>query len=99
MGVWMAAGDVDGDGSADIVVGADQASGRGAVLPDERGQVFVLTGPQGMSASIELSQRPAGATIIFGVDPEDHLGSSLACADLPGPATSGWRRTTPRVLC
>ena len=84
LGVWMAAGDVDGDGSTDIVVGADQASGFGATLADERGQVFVLFGPHRMTTPVELSQRPEGATIVFGVDPEDHLGSSVACADVDG---------------
>jgi hypothetical protein len=80
----MAAGDVDGDGSTDIVVGADQASGLGATLADERGQVFVLSGPHRMTTSVELSQRPEGASILFGVDPGDHLGSSVACADVDG---------------
>lgn len=84
LGVWMAAGDVNGDGSSDVVVGADQARGFDAELSDTRGQVFVLFGPLEMATSVDLSSPPAGISIVYGVDPRDHFGSTVVCADVDG---------------
>lgn len=84
LGVWMAAGDVNGDGSIDVVVGADQARGFESELADTRGQVFVLLGPLEMATSVDLSSPPAGVSIVYGVDPRDHFGSTVVCADVDG---------------
>ncbi len=83
LGVWMAAGDVDADGFQDIVVGADQASDAGG-NNNEAGQTWILYGPHSFGQSIELSTPPAGASIVYGADPVDHIGSTLACADVDG---------------
>lgn len=83
LGVWVAAGDVDGDGRQDIVAGADQADGGGGA--SETGQVWVLPGPVLMQgATTDLSTFPTGAKVIFGADPVDHLGSTVVCADVDG---------------
>ena len=84
LGAWMAAGDVNGDGRVDVLVGADQASGRNAKTPDQRGQVFVLPGPPPAVTSVDLSIPYAGVSIAYGVDPQDHFGSTVACADIDG---------------
>ena len=88
LGGWMAAGDVNGDGSTDITVGADDARGFEAEQRDSRGQVFVLVGPHEMDTSVDLSAPPAGASIVYGVDPRDHFGSTVACADVDGDGYS-----------
>jgi len=83
LGVWVAAGDINGDGFADAVVGADQASGFGTP-DDEAGRVYVLYGPLDLSTSIDLADTQAPRSIIYGIDPKDHIGSSLAVGDLNG---------------
>lgn len=82
LGVWMAAGDVNGDGLIDAIVGADQASGFGGAA--ETGRVYVLYGPIAPNEQIDLadSERPIGA--IYGIDAIDHAGSTLVAGDING---------------
>lgn len=83
LGVWMAADDVDGDGFEDLVVGADQApSITGAAV--ENGQTWILYGPHAFGQTIELGNEPGDASVIFGADSFDHIGSTVACADVDG---------------
>ena len=82
LGVWMTAGDFDGDGHRDAVVGADQASGmRGEV---EAGRVYVLYGPLDADAAIDLAAAEHPHTIIYGIDALDHAGSTVAAGDFDG---------------
>jgi len=83
LGVWMAAGDVDADGFSDIVVGADQAGGS-VEVDSEAGQTWILYGPHAFGQSTELATPPEDASIIYGADAMDHIGSTLACADVDG---------------
>jgi len=87
LGVWMAAGDINGAGFADVVVGADQASGLGEV-GDEAGRVYVLYGPLDLSESIDLaddvSNNDRPLSVIYGIDAKDHSGSTLAVGDING---------------
>ena len=84
LGVWMATGDVNGDGSTDIVAGADQASGFGATSANQRGQTWMIPGPLTGPATMSLRTPPAGAVVVHGADDVDHLGSTVECADLDG---------------
>ncbi len=65
LGVWMAAGDVNGDGVVDVVVGADQASGFGADAPSfEAGRVYVLYGPLAPGEAIDLRNTTEGMNLV-----------------------------------
>ncbi len=83
LGVWVAAGDIDGDGVQDAVIGADQASGWDSP-GDEAGRVYVLYGPLDLNGTIDLATSQHPMTVIYGVDAMDHLGSSLGVGDVDG---------------
>ena len=82
LGVWMAAGDIDGDGHPDVVVGADQASGAAGAA--EAGRVYVLYGPLAPDQVIDLGAPDHPLTIVYGIDPLDHAGSTVASGDFDG---------------
>ena len=80
LGVWIAEGDVNGDIVADVVVGADQASGFGSDVPAfEIGRVYELYGPWAAGERIDLRD-----VTIFGIDASDHAGSTVAAGDVNG---------------
>ena len=83
LGVWVAAGDIDGDGFQDAVIGADQASGWNTP-GDEAGRVYVLYGPLDLNGTIDLANSDHPMTVIYGIDAMDHLGSSLGIGDVDG---------------
>ena len=83
LGVWVAAGDVDGDGFQDAVIGADQASGWNTP-GDEAGRVYVLYGPLELNGTVDLADGDQPMTIVYGLDAMDHLGSSLGMGDVDG---------------
>jgi hypothetical protein len=83
LGVWVAAGDINGDGFTDAVVGADQASGLNTP-GDEAGRVYVLYGPLDLSTPIDLADTQQAHSVVFGIDAKDHLGSSMAVGDING---------------
>lgn len=82
LGVWMTAGDFDGDGYRDAVVGADRASG--AVGAVEAGRVYVLYGPLDSGATIDLAAAEQPLSIIYGIDALDHAGSTVVAGDFDG---------------
>ena len=82
LGVWMTAGDFDGDGHRDVVVGADRASGASGEV--EAGRVYVLYGPLDSGATIDLAAAEHPLSIIYGIDALDHAGSTVAAGDFDG---------------
>jgi hypothetical protein len=79
----VAACDVDGDGTADLVVGLPGAAPNDAV--GATGAVYVVFGG-GPNAVVDLASPSAGTSTaqIFGLSAGDQLGAAVACADLDG---------------
>jgi hypothetical protein len=77
----LAVCDLDGDLKQDIIIGApgDDTLNLGAT-----GAVYVVWGGWNSGTTIDLAEANANATIIYGTGSGEHLGASVACADLDG---------------
>lgn len=75
----IAAGDLDGDGFDEVMIGASRATG-GLIS-----RVFVVRGDPDATArgSIDLAVQPA-SQVILGATVDDNLGSSIATGDVNG---------------
>jgi hypothetical protein len=82
LGFFVAAGDLDGDGTDDAIVGARDADGPGNAR-NNAGEVHVLFGSDALPASINLASSAADFTIV-GADANDSLGFTVATGDLDG---------------
>ncbi|MEX2390953.1 MAG: FG-GAP repeat protein [Dehalococcoidia bacterium] len=80
LGLSVAAGDVNGDGIDDVLVGARFASpaGRG-----NAGETYVIFGSAGLSASVDTAAGDADVTI-SGIDPGDFSGIVVDAAEVTG---------------
>jgi hypothetical protein len=74
LGNFVAAGDVNGDGASDLVIGAHQYAA-------SHGRAYVFYGP--VQGSISSASADASVT---GVQMSDYLGSAIAVADVNGDA-------------
>ncbi len=84
LGVWVSAGDFDGDGTADALLGADQGSGPPGQLRVHAGETYVLYGAAALRTrtSIDLAAPATPLTVIYGIDREDHSGATVRGADV-----------------
>ena len=78
----VAAGDVNGDGHQDIIVGAFNADGPQDSRPD-CGETYVIFGPADRGETIDLAEGQQDITI-FGADSSDSLGFAVATGDVNG---------------
>jgi hypothetical protein len=78
----LSMGDVNGDGIGDLLIGAPFAAGPEDSRPSS-GEAYAIFGRQTWAATIDLSNTPADVTI-YGVDPDDRLGSSITGGDVHG---------------
>jgi len=78
----LSSGDVNGDGIADIIIGAQRADGPGDEREDA-GEVYIILGSTSLPPIIDLLSRAPDVTI-FGADAGDRLGASLASGDING---------------
>jgi hypothetical protein len=90
LGMWMRTGDVTGDGTADLVVAADQASDPGE---PHRGAAYVVRGGPQLGEGRRVDLADFGATSLAGhvaliVPPSGsahhHFGATCQIADLDG---------------
>lgn len=87
MGTSLATGDVNGDGIADILVGAPGADGPGETRPGA-GEIYVIFGgphlARGTVRDMAGLVAPGADMVIFGPEALASLGSSLAVGDING---------------
>lgn len=84
-GLWVDGGDFDGDGYADLLIGANQADG----INNERinvGEAWIVFGGTDLTALYEpqtdMSMPPSTAARIIGADYDDLFGSTALGADI-----------------
>ncbi len=84
LGVWARAGHVDGDGPADLLVGADLADGPGNARPSV-GEAYLIYGASAFPARIDLAHRD-GLRIahLSGYDAGDQFGGTVYVHDVDG---------------
>jgi hypothetical protein len=93
LGTSVALGDLDGDASGELIIGATLSDGPWDSPPPDRefmGEVIVLAWkdvkpsplpPMGMGSIVDLETTPV-ATSVVGADSNDNLGSALAVGDI-----------------
>ncbi len=81
LGIWCDLGDVDGDGFADMVLGADQLSNTNG---QHTGGAYIVFGAANLPSVIDLAAPGANVrvAVIFGANHEDHWGAALQVGDV-----------------
>ena len=87
LGDWVAAGDLNGDGIDDLLLGAWHADGPGNTK-ENAGEVYAIFGSHTLGGSIDLATTSPNL-IVFGADGAadpsgDQMGMALAAGDLNG---------------
>lgn len=84
-GLWVDGGDFDGDGFADLLIGANQADGE----DDSRinaGEAWIIFGGENLNTlygrTIDMAAPPASAARLIGVDYDDLFSSTALGADV-----------------
>ncbi len=81
-GASVATGDLNGDGIADLIVGATDADGPRKERANA-GQVYVFFGSTSLPRTIDLARRDADITV-FGRNSTDQLGNIILSAEVNG---------------
>ncbi|MGE3498076.1 MAG: hypothetical protein AB7N53_09275 [Candidatus Binatia bacterium] len=84
LGVWVSASDFDGDGIADAILGADQGNGPPGQPRPHAGETHVVYGGTALRgrATVDLSAPELPVTVMYGIDEEDHSGSTVRGTDI-----------------
>ena len=81
MSGWaVASGDIDGDTTQDLIIGAIWANVPGA---GNAGETYVIYGGPGLPSIIDIDSTSAGLTA-YGVNGDDHSGISVGAGDING---------------
>lgn len=80
-GIWVDAGDINGDGIDDVVMGGDQL---GSASRQHAGGACAVLGSPNLPQVIDLASVPAGVQmpVIFGSAAEEHWGAALHVGDI-----------------
>ncbi len=79
-GFSVSSGDINGDGYADVIIGAPYANPTGGT---DAGETYVIFGSAAPPANIDLNSVAADITI-YGDDASDHSGHSVSSGDANG---------------
>ncbi len=82
-GIWISVGDADNDNNLDLLVGASRADGFNNAS-DEVGETYLLFGPFTRLDHIDLSSTTHRRSIIYGIDADDQMGSTVELEDVNG---------------
>ncbi len=83
LGSAVAWGDINGDGRADLILGAPYGNSTGNTRPDA-GEVYLIYGKSNQWTDTDLLTPPAGVARFWGVGGSDKLGFSVASGDVNG---------------
>jgi hypothetical protein len=94
LGFSLAAGDVNGDGTTDLIIGAPNVSFNGTNRANT-GAVFVLLGSGSLTteSTIDFAAGRGPTMTIFGASTGDQFGSSVGVGDVGGPVPT----TSPNI--
>jgi hypothetical protein len=85
LGSAIAAGDVNGDGIGDILVGASRGDGPGNGRSDASGEAYVIYGLAfSVGTAIDLNNPEAYQVVIYGEETYDSLGYAVSSGDVNG---------------
>ncbi|MCH7999830.1 MAG: FG-GAP repeat protein, partial [Chloroflexi bacterium] len=76
----VAAGDINGDGTDDLIIGASRGGPAGRYAA---GATYVIYGSDSLPAVIDLDSTSAGLTV-YGDDASDYSGQAVAVGDING---------------
>jgi hypothetical protein len=88
LGTQVALADIDGDGYDDLIIGAELADGPNNARKNA-GDIFIIRGKKsGITTPVDLSNSSLADLTIYGADPKDKAGSSMAVGDFNGDGVS-----------
>jgi len=82
-GIGLSSGDINGDGYADVIIGAPLADPTGRL---GAGETYIIYGSAGIDSEtiIDLDGTPSNVTRIYGDDADDNSGIGLSSGDFNG---------------
>ena len=83
LGFSVAAGDVNGDGTDDIIVSSPFSEGPSADFRTDRGEVYVIFGRPDLGGTLDIADAPQDVTIVA-AEGFSLLGDSIAIGDVNG---------------